>query len=133
MNKGRRGCLKTVRNIIIIIMVMFGCSIVSTISLDVLCYDALTERLPIYPGSERTFEEHSFLRAFGMGETIIILDSDDPPEEVREWYGRASGRVSRENKGNRFFFGFSQAAWSVTDAEDGTGSQIFLSGVCAAG
>jgi hypothetical protein len=100
-----------------------------------MCYDTLSKRLPVYPGAAITFERAS-LRRYGMGETIMILDSDDAPAEVREWYGRYTGSLNREMQQDGvggMFFSFTKAVWSVTTAEDGTGSQILLSGACMSG
>ena len=60
-----------------------------------MCYNTLSKRLPVYPGAAITFERAS-LRRYGMGETIMILDTDDAPAEVREWYGRYTGSLNRE-------------------------------------
>jgi hypothetical protein len=121
----------------LLIVGLFGsCAIVFTLAFDSMCYNVLSQRLPIYPGAKITLERYSFMRRYGMGETIMVLDSDDAVEIVRDWYGRARGRVSqqvrRDNTMN-LFYGFTRAVASVTTAEDGTGSQIVLSGACAAG
>ena len=130
----RRGC--SWKAFLIIMALVFGCPAVTTLALDAVCHNVLSQRLPIYPNARITFEQYSFLRRYGMGETIIILDSDDEVEEVRDWYGEVNGRIAQqmreENAMNRFY-GFTSAVASVTRAEDGTGSQIVLSGACAAG
>jgi hypothetical protein len=130
-NNMPRGCLHTIRNGMIIMLLVLACGGSSILGIDVMCYNSLSKRLPIYPDSERTFAKHSFLRAFGMGETLIILETDDPIDVVRQWYGTTVGKVSRANRDNPVFFGVSSAAWSVAKSEDGTGTQIVLSGVCA--
>jgi hypothetical protein len=126
-----RGCLRTLRTGVVILLLVLACGTVSTLGIDAMCYNTLSKRLPVYPDSKRTFEKHNFLRAFGMGETLIILETDDPPDVVRDWYGHAVGKAASENRDNPVFFGVSSAAWSVTKSEDGSGSQIILSGVCA--
>jgi len=129
----RRGC--SWRVFFVIIFGIVACAGVTTLVGDAMCYDILSKRLPLYPSAEITFERAS-IRRYGMGETILILDSDDPSSVVREWYGRYTGSLARqvqEDNARRVFFGFTKAAWSVTTAEDGTGSQILLSGACMAG
>ncbi len=124
------------RAILIVVLLIGACTTVTTLGLDAMCYNDLSQRLPIYPGARITLERYSFLRRYGMGETLIILDSDDPEATVRDWYGREQGRVAqriRQDGNLRLFYGFSNATASVTTAEDGTGSQIILSGTCAAG
>lgn len=132
----RQRLLYYLRAFLLIVVLMAGCSAVTTLALDALCYNVLSQRLPIYPGAEITLERYSFLRRFGMGETIMILESADEYETVRNWYSRASASLSmrvRQDNTLTLFYSFTRAAASVTRAEDGTGSQIVLSGACAAG
>ncbi|GIL12642.1 MAG: hypothetical protein BroJett038_13620 [Chloroflexota bacterium] len=110
---------------------VFGCIIVMFLGLDAACYSAMTRKIPIYPEARVTMERHNFLRAFGMGETVMVLDTDDPSSEVRDWYGRTVAANYRSAQTNRDPFWFmASAQWSVTTAEDGSGAQIVLSGVC---
>jgi len=131
----RKRFLYYLKAFLLIVGVLAACSIMTTLAIDAMCYNALSQRLPIYPGARMTFEQYSFLRRYGMGGTLMILDSDDSPDTVQEWYGRISGQLAREARDNgtlRAMYGFARADWSVATAEDGTGSQIILSGVCAA-
>lgn len=118
--------------IVVIPLVLLVCVGGVTLALDNLCYSGLTQRMPLYPNAEMVFEEHSGMRAFGMGETLIILETDDPIEIVRDWYGRnAGGAVRRmQQQGQRLLASMSQAEYSLITAADGTGTQITLSGVC---
>jgi len=132
----RKHFLHYLRAILLVIVLISVCTTVTTLGLDAMCYNVLSQRLPIYPGARITLERYSFLRRYGMGDTLIILDSDDLPDTVREWYGREQGSVAlrlRQGGNLQLFYGFTNATTSVTTAEDGTGSQIILSGTCAAG
>lgn len=119
---------------------MLGCGVVMaaillcmgavTLAIDGACYSSLTQRLPIYPSATVVSERHNFIRAFGMGETVMVLYTSDPPDEVTSWYARTIGQVIRESlqRGGPLRFGATD--WSVGRAEDGVGSQIILFGTC---
>jgi len=126
-----RSLLKTIRNTVVIIVLVITLIVIATLSIDTLCYNTLTLRLPLYPDAEQIMARHNFLRQFGMGETVIVLQTEDTPDVVREWYGRTIGETAQQHENDPFFYGFTSANWSVTRAEDGEGTQIILSGVCA--
>lgn len=116
---------------LLVVLVLFGCIGISFVGVDAMCYSSLSQRLPLYPGATVTLERHNFLRTFGMGETVMVLESDDPPDVVQRWYGRMSYEGQQRAKENHdpFYF-MATGRYSVTTAEDGTGSQIILSGGC---
>jgi hypothetical protein len=118
--------------VVAIPLVMLLCVGSTALVLDNLCYTALTLRLPIYPDAAVILEKHSGMRAFGMGETLMIIETDDPVETVRDWYGRTAGSAIRrmQQSGQQMLITLSDASYSVIEAEDGQGTQITLSGVC---
>ena len=107
-----------------IIVAMLLCGGVTLLAMDSVCWNGLSQKLPIYPASTVTFERHNFLRPFGMGTTVMILESDDPVETVRDWYGRAIGASSKaaKERNDRFYY-IPIGRTSVTRAEDGSGAQ----------
>lgn len=124
---GRRALLYTLA----ITAAMFLCIGGTTAAIDAVCYSTLTRRLPVYPDAEVTLLRYNFVRAFGMGQTVMVLETADPPDAVREWYGRSFGAAARAAQDNRDpFFNMATSAHSITAAESGSGSQIVLSGVC---
>lgn len=118
--------------LLVVPLVVLLCVLVTFVGVDSLCYSGLTQRLPIYPGATVTLERHSGLRAFGMGETILILETDDTLETVRDWYGRNAGGVVRrmQQQGQMILINITEVNYSAVTAEDGTGTQVLLSGVC---
>lgn len=118
--------------LIAIPLVMLACVTITLLTLDNLCYTGLTQRLPIYPGATVVVERYNGFRAFGMGETIILIETEDPLETVRDWYGRnAGGAVRRmQQQGQMVLVNMTETSYSATTAEDGTGTQVLLSGVC---
>lgn len=124
--RGSLGCFAIIAGILL-------CSGVSFYTLDRICYDSLSQRLPIYPNAEIVFRAHNLFSELGMGNTVITLHSDDEPDVVRAWYGRAQGEYARmalnssniiTSTGQRI----ARADWSVT--RDGDGTQIILFGTC---
>jgi hypothetical protein len=81
-----------------------------------------------YPDSEFVRETYTFLRPFGIGETIRVLYSADAPNTVRSWYREADR--ARDDRGLIRNEGVSQTRWQVIDAEN-EGSQIALQSECA--
>jgi hypothetical protein len=116
-----------------IIFAIVSCIGTLTFLFDNACYNSMSKKIPIYPNARITLSQHNFIRPFGMGETLIMLDSDDPPDVVREWYGRTVGEAYRavQAGSNDPFFYMANARYSISGATDGTGTQIILSGVCA--
>ena len=118
-------------SILVVMAVLFICIGVSFVGVDAMCYSSLSQKLPLYPGATVTLERHNFLRAFGMGETVMVLDSDDPVETVQAWYGQMTyeGQQRARETHDPFYF-MATGRYSVTTAEDGTGSQIILTAGC---
>lgn len=116
------GCL-------VILVILTACLSVTALGLDGMCVSSVGSRLPIYPGATLEMERHSFLRATGMGETVMILYTPDDPQTVTAWYARTVGQVLRENALKRVPQ-IGAADWNVTRAEDGVGSQIILYSYC---
>ncbi len=107
------------------------CGAITMLVADTVCYNGMVQKLPIYPQATVVFQRHSGFRAFGMGETALILESDDAVETVRNWYGQtvaASARMAKDTD-NPFYY-IPVGRYSVARAEDGTGAQIILSGDC---
>ena len=112
-----------------IIILVSLCGGVSMLAVDGICWNGLSKKLPIYPNATITFQRHNFLREFGIGTTVIILDSDDSVATVREWYGRTVAAASSSANNDPLYY-IPVGRYSVTRAEDGTGTQIILSGDC---
>jgi hypothetical protein len=113
-----------------ILLAMGLCFSTVILALDGTCASSLTQRLPIYPGADVVSSQHSFLRPFGVGVTVIILYSPDPPDTVRSWYARTIGAYLREQAARGGGIGIASTDWTVGRAEDGVGSQIILYGSC---
>ncbi len=70
-------------------IVMVLCVVVTTLVVDRTCISDLKPRLPIYSNATIKLEQHNFLTQFGMGESVMILHSDDAVEVVRSIWGCA--------------------------------------------
>ena len=90
-----------------IFALIVGCIGTFMIGVDAGCYGAMTRKIPIYPGARVISQHYNLFRAFGMGETLVLIETDDDVETVRNWYGRTVGEVYRavqQGKGDAFFF-----------------------------
>ncbi len=118
------GCL-----LIIILIVVCGSG--TLFVADRICYGNLSQRLPIYPNATVERRTHNLFTEFGMGNTVIIMNSPDAPSTVRSWYALHTGTYLREALQNDTpFFRMAQGQVDVTRSEDGAGSQIILFGTC---
>jgi hypothetical protein len=100
-----------------------------TLAIDGACVASIGPRAPLYPGATVSSERHTMLRAFGMGETVMILYAPDDSKTVNDWYARTVGEVMRDNMQRKVRV-YGSANYTVTTAEDGKGSQIILYTTC---
>lgn len=126
------GCRRRILAIAVVPLAVMLCIVIFMLTLDHLCYTGLSQRLPIYPGAEVVFEEHSGFRAFGSGETLMIIETADPIETVRDWYGRNAGGAVRRmvQQGQQVLVSMTTVNTSLIELEDEPGTQITLSGIC---
>lgn len=112
-----------------VLLVMVLCVVVTTLALDGTCLADMEPRLPRYPNATVVLEQHNFLTQFGMGESVLMLHSDDDVATVRDWYGRTIGAIYAEmQKENVRTFG--KTNYTVGQSETGSGTQIILYGRC---
>ena len=109
---------------------MILCVVTIVLGVDKSCVDDLKPRLPIYPNTTVKLAQHNFLTQFGMGESVMILHSDDAVDVVRDWYSKTVGAVvyADVQKGNIRQMG--RTNWTVDEAPEGKGSQIILYSYC---
>ena len=124
------GCRRILLGTLAVTIAMVLCISVVAIGIDRTCVADLTPRLPIYPNTTVKSEQHNFLTPFGMGESIMILQSNDPAEVVRDWYSRTVGAINYKDVQNGTPKHLGRTSWTVSEAPDGKGSQIVLYGYC---
>jgi hypothetical protein len=124
------GCRRMLFGTLAVIMAMVLCVTVVTIGVDRTCVSDLKPRLPIYPNTTVKLEQHNFLTQFGMGESVMILHSDDPVEVVRDWYSKTVGAVVYADVQKGTIKHMGRTNWTVDEAPEGKGSQIILYGYC---
>ena len=117
------GCLVVLGAVIL-------CGGITFFAADRICYGNLSRRLPIYPNATVTSRTHNLFTEFGMGNTVVVLDSPDPPDNVRSWYAVETGSYVRESlRNNTPFFRMAQGSATINSNGSG-GSQIILYGTC---
>jgi hypothetical protein len=130
----REGVSRTV-GCLLVPIVLFICLSITTVALNGVCQSGLRERLPIYPGAAVRSERYNFLVPFGVGQTIVTLYAPASQEDVRNFYGMATGSYIRRtnNTSNpiesiaRYI---TRGQYDVSRAEDGEGTLVILFGSC---
>jgi len=128
MERQPRGCKQSLLSFLAIIGAIVVCIGGVTLGLDGACVADIAPRMVYYPGATFVSENHTFFREFGMGETGIILHSDDDPDKVRSWYAVTISAILQK-RGSAGTFG--SVKWLVQAGDDGKGSDIALYSKCA--
>ena len=124
------GCRRMILGTLVVILALVLCVVVVSIGVDRTCVNDLKPRLPIYPNTTVKLQQHNFLTQFGMGESVMILHSDDPVEVVRDWYSKTVGAIVYADVQKGTIRHMGRTNWTVGPEETGTGSQIILYGYC---
>jgi hypothetical protein len=123
---------RTFLGCLVILGLVVLCSGVTTLTLDRLCYNTLSQTLPLYPNAQVQVDRHNMFTSRGMGETYLQLYSPDPPDVVSRWYGETVGPyLWAAIRSNDLSYRLGRVERHVSRAEDGVGSMIQLHGVCA--
>ena len=128
MERQPRGCKQSLLSVFAVIGAIVLCIGGTTLGLDGACVADVAPRMVVYPGATLVSENHTFFREYGMGETGIVLHSDDDPEKVRSWYAVTISDILRK-RGTTGTFG--AVKWLVQASNDGKGSDIALYSKCA--
>ncbi len=124
MEKWRKGCFVGLVALLTATILM-GCGSVTLLVADAACFRSLTAKIPVYPNAAITQERYTLLRPFGLGETVMVLNSNDDLPVVEQWYTVVAERNRRD------LLNFITAAqWSAARNVDGMGTQIVLNGIC---
>jgi hypothetical protein len=120
---------------VVVVLAMFFCAGGVTFVFDRVCNSYLTRYLQIYPNATITYRAHNMFTDFGVGNTVMFLESPDDQDTVRSWHGRTYGTFLRETLRSTdplLYVGrrLARVDWDVTESESGTGSQIILFGTC---
>lgn len=124
------GCRRMFLGTLVVVIGIVLCISTITVVVDRTCVNDMKPRLPIYPNATVKLAQHNFLTQFGMGESVMILHSDDPAVTVRDWYSKTVGAVVYEDVQKGTIKHMGRTNWTVDEAPDGSGSQIILYGYC---
>jgi hypothetical protein len=100
------------------------CFVTTAAVIDSVCVGNAEEWLPRYPNSEVVQVYHNFIRPFGIGETVMTLESPDPQTEVLRWYRARRGIGMPQNL-------LASLNFTVRENTETGGSTIQLSSECA--
>ncbi len=126
------GCRRTLVGTLAVMLAIVLCVSVTLVGVDRTCVSDMEPRLPIYPNTTIKLQQHNFLTQFGMGESVMILHSDDPVEVVRDWYSKTVGAIVYADVQKGTIRHMGRTNWTVDEAPEGSGSQIILYGYCGA-
>jgi hypothetical protein len=124
---GFRGCFLATLGITLGILI---CTFSVYVAVDVSCTGDAGRWLPDYPGAEVVSQTYSWLRPFGIGETIRVLYSPDSRRDVVNWY--ADRDQARVDRGDARDGGPALMRWAIVPPANGaSGSTIILTSVCS--
>lgn len=95
------------------------------VSIDMVCVRDANDMIPIYPNSTLISQSYTMFRPFGLGDTVVVLETDDAERDVLEWYGdiRTQNMTSYQS--------LAEMRFSVGPRADGAGARIVLTSDCA--
>ncbi|MBC8171695.1 MAG: hypothetical protein H7X77_08480 [Anaerolineae bacterium] len=105
---------------------IFACTAALTFVVDISCTQNANLWLPIYPESTVVFENHTFVRPFGVGITSMQLYTPNNETVVRNWYIDMRSR----NEANPVNL-LASMNYSVLSEPETGGSIIWLQSECA--
>lgn len=121
----RRGCLR----FFIALLVAFSAVVfLLYFWVDSTCLSSADTWLNDYPGSTLVSQEYSFVRPFGIGETVRVIYSSTTVNAVRQWY--LDEDDVRARRGQSRSDGPAWMRWFADDADDG-GTIVILRSECA--
>lgn len=71
---------------------------VGFLGVDQMCINDAERRLPFYPGALKVSEQSNGLRVRGVGNSLVVLETEDSPEEVEAWYEAHNLELLNEGK-----------------------------------
>lgn len=119
----RRSLLST----LVIIGMIFGCTISTVVAIDLTCSYNINTWMPIYPDAEQVSVEHDYFRPRAMGQTFMVLRTPDEPNVVNDWYLSLRVDLTQANV-NR---GIATTRYSTEPDPESDQTLIFLMSDCA--
>jgi hypothetical protein len=121
-----RFILKWLRNIILSLLLVFGCPGSIAIVADVACNASIETWLPIYPNSDLVSVQHNFVRPRGLGSTFMILRTLDTVEQVESYYHQNVAMLVNQGAPR----GMGSTDFQVQEDPENVGSIIVLFSQC---
>lgn len=113
--------------VVLIIVGVVVLSVLTATFIDNRCYDDSTAWLPVYPNATVQSVKYDYFRAWGIGETKMILVSPDDRITVNTWYANAMEEIAKKYTGR----GLADSDYQIRRNPNGDGSVITLSSACA--
>lgn len=113
-----------IRTFLVVLGMVFLCILITFLAIDYACYNDINEWLPYYPGAIESEMTASF-RPRGSGLTIVVLQTEDSPNRVRQWYFDQARQRNREG----ITTSLATTDFEIQPNETG-GAQIILTSQC---
>lgn len=113
-----------------VVMILIGVVVLSVLTvtfIDNQCYNDSTTWLPVYPDATVQSLEFDYFRAWGIGQTVMVLVSPDDRITVNTWYANQMEEIGKQYTGR----GLADTDYQIRRNPDGAGSSIILSSACA--
>lgn len=119
---------KWIRNIVLFLLLVFGCPGSAAVVADIACNVSINTWLPLYPDAETVSVEHNFIRARGLGTTLMVLKTPDDPDTVEAFYRQNIQDLVNAGTPR----GMGSTDWSAQENPDGDGTLLALYSRCIA-
>ena len=125
MAASRKNRRRALRNIVVPPLIIVGLLGALFLGVDQHCLNDANRRLPFYPDASKVSEDFNGLRARGIGNSLVVLETSDSVEVVESWYEMLSiellneGRTRGVNNLNRWL-----------EEPENSGTQIFYLSQC---
>jgi len=116
----------TLLSTLVIMAGIFACTGVTVVAIDAACNEYIERWAPYYPNAEQISAEYDFIRLRGMGNSLVVLQTDDDRATVSRWYGEwyrneagssqgigtAGYRLEERPDDSLYIYLFSRCAWT---------------------
>lgn len=103
------------RSLVTIVLGGFLFVLLFVLLMDQACYHDITSRQMMYPGAEIVFEDYDFLRLRGMGNTTLVLQTEDDEETLKQWMRERNLELLRAER----YRGLAALTWGVQPVKEG--------------
>jgi hypothetical protein len=114
--------ISTIIIMLLVVLIFIG----AVLGIDEACHSSIETWVPYYPDATVVDIEHDLFRPRAMGNSLVILETDDDSRTVTDWYQSLQATLRAENVPE----GFAVYGYNIQPRE-GEGVTIYLYSECA--